>query len=163
MESFSIGKVYTLNVDFIHELNDGRKYIYFQETNNGKQLRVKAFDFLTQPDADLPSTIDVKVHSIDPMSGMPLLKVDHNWLVSVLYKGEKFPKILKFSVVAKYNQSNYQSLLVKDSYGMSHYFPITGDDSLDNYSEGESLTLVAESIETNKRGCLFVNYKNTPH
>ena len=83
---------HTLHVDCIQEMHDGRKYILFKETMGGKQLRVKAFGFLSQPDAGLPSTIDVIVASIDVMSGMPLFKVNRDWLIKILYGDENLPK-----------------------------------------------------------------------
>lgn len=156
MENYVINRLYTLNVDCIQEMHDGRKYIFFKEAISGKQLRVKAFDFLAQPDTELPITIDVIVESIDPMSGMPLLRINRDWLIQSLYGDEKLPKKFSFNIVSKINQNTYQSLFLKDSYGVSHYFPINADDSLDNYSEGERITLFADRIKKNAKGNLFI-------
>lgn len=156
MENYVINRLYTLNVDCIQEMHDGRKYIFFKEAISGKQLRVKAFDFLAQPDTDLPMTIDVIVESIDPMSGLPLLRINRDWLINSLYGDEKLPKKFSFNIVGKINQNTYQSLFLKDSYGVSHYFPINTDDSLDNYSEGERITLFADGIKKNTKGNLFL-------
>lgn len=157
MQQYEISKVYTLTPDFIQEQHDGRKYIIFKQAINNKQLRVKAFDFLSQPDSDLPTSIDVVVNSVDPMSGMPLLKINRDWLIKTLYGDENLPKKFSFNIVGKISQDRYKSLFIKDSFGVSHYFPISEPDSLDNYSEGEQITLLAEKIDTNNKGNLFVH------
>ena len=156
MIQYEISKVYTLTPDYIQEQHDGRKYIIFKELYNDRQLRVKAFDFLSQPDADLPISIDVKVDSIDSISGMPLLKINRDWLIQTLYGDEKLPRKFSFNIVGKIDKE-YKSLFLKDSFGISHYFPIVGDDSLDNYSEGERITLFAEGINKNAKGNLYIS------
>lgn len=156
MQQYNVNSVYTLNVNCIQDFPDGRKYILFDQSLNGRQLRVRAFDFLTQLDADLPATIDVIVDRIDPMSGMPLFKINRDWLINTLYRDEKLPKKFGFNVVEKIDNEKYKSLVVKDSYGVIHYFPIAADDSLDNYSEGERIVLFAESINTNAKGGLYL-------
>lgn len=156
---FTTNSMYTLSVDCIQELSDGRKYIFFQEMFNGRQLRVKALDFLSQPDADCPSTIDVVVNNIDVCSGMPLFKIDRNWIINTLYKKEEAPlqQVYSFNIVKKIKQENYQCLLIKDSYGVTHYFPVEGDDSLENYSEGEHITLLVDAIKENSNGGLYLS------
>ena len=154
--TYNLNNTYTLHPDYIGEMHDGRKYIIFKETIGGKQLRVKALDFLTQPDSGLPSTIDVTVENIDSMSGMPLLKVNRDWLINTLYGSENLPKKYSFTIISKMNKDDYQSLFVKDCYGVTHYFPIKEDDSLDNYSEGERIPLLATEIKTNARGNLYL-------
>ena len=154
---YRANSTHTLHVDCIQEMHDGRKYILFKETIGGKQLRVKAFDFLSQPDAGLPSTIDVIVATTDVMSGMPLFKVNRDWLIKILYGDENLPKKYSFNIISKICKDDYQSLFVKDSYGVTHYFPIEGDDSLDNYSEGERITLIAKEVKTNTKGSLYLS------
>lgn len=155
--TYKVNNTYTLHVDCIQEMHDGRKYILFKENIDGRQLRVKAFDFLTQPDAGLPSTIEVIVETIDIMSGMPLLKVNRDWLIKTLYEDENLPKKFSFNIIKKISKDNYQSLLIKDGYGVTHYFPIEGEDSLDNYSEGEHITLIVQGIETNAKKHLYLS------
>ena len=157
MDKYEIKKVYTLTPEYIQEQHDGRKYIIFKETINGRPLRVKAFDFLSQPDSDLPLSIDVVVENIEPMFGMPLLRINRDWLITTLYGDEKLPKKFSFNIVGKINKEEYKSLLLKDSYGISHYFPIVGSDTLDNYSEGERITLLVDSINKNNKGCLYIS------
>lgn len=153
---YDLGKVYTLTPDFIQEQHDGRKYIIFKENFNGRQLRVKAFEFLAQPDVDLPSKIDVNVDGTDVISGMPLLKIDRDWLITTLYGDENLPKKFSFNIVRKINHEDYQSLVIKDCFGVSHYFPIVDNDSLDNYSEGERIVLFVERVKTNNKGHLYI-------
>lgn len=153
---YELGKVYTLTPDFIQEQHDGRKYIIFKENFNGRQLRVKAFEFLAQPDVDLPSKIDVNVDGTDVISGMPLLKIDRDWLITTLYGDENLPKKFSFNIVRKINHEDYQSLVIKDCFGVSHYFPIVDNDSLDNYSEGERIVLFVERVKTNNKGHLYI-------
>lgn len=150
---------HTLNVDCMQELGDGRKYIFFKEKIENKQLRIKALEFLSQPDADLPKTIDVVVNHIDPMSGMPFLKVDHDWLIDTLYSGEDLPKKFKFNVVRKIIANDYKSLLVKDNNGVCHYLPIDSENILDSYLEGESITLFATGIKVNSSGGKYLHLK----
>lgn len=153
---YELGKVYTLTPDFIQEQHDGRKYIIFKENFNGRLLRVKAFEFLAQPDVDLPSKIDVNVDGTDVISGMPLLKIDRDWLITTLYGDENLPKKFSFNIVRKINHEDYQSLVIKDCFGVSHYFPIVDNDSLDNYSEGERIVLFVERVKTNNKGHLYI-------
>lgn len=160
---YELGKVYTLTPDFIQEQHDGRKYIIFKENFNGRQLRVKAFEFLAQPDVDLPSKIDVNVDGTDVISGMPLLKIDRDWLITTLYGDENLPKKFSFNIVRKINHEDYQSLVIKDCFGVSHYFPIVDNDSLDNYSEGERIVLFVERVKTNNKGHLYIqNFQDLP-
>lgn len=154
---YQINSTHTLHPDYIQEMHDGRKYVIFKETNAGRPLRVKAFDFLTQPDAGLPSTIDVTVEAIDIMSGMPLFKVNREWLIKTLYGDENLPTKYSFTIIKKISKDNYQSLFIKDGYGVTHYFPIEQDDSLDNYSEGERITLLVTEIKTNIKGCQYLS------
>ena len=154
---YQINSTHTLHPDYIQEMHDGRKYVIFKETKGGKPLRVKAFDFLTQPDAGLPSTIDVTIDAIDVMSGMPLFKVNRDWLIKTLYGDENLPKKYSFTIIKKISKDDYQSLFIKDGYGVTHYFPIEQDDSLDNYSEGERITLLATEIKNNSKGCHYLS------
>ncbi len=156
MTQYEPKRVYTLTPDYIQEQHDGRKYIIFKETYNGRSLRVKAFDFLSQPDADLPLSIDVVVESIDPMSGLPLFRINRDWLIITLYNDEKLPKKFSFNIIGKIDREEYKSLFIKDSFGITHYFPIVGGDSLDNYSEGERITLFVEGISENAKGNLYL-------
>lgn len=149
---YKINSTHNLHPDYIQEMHDGRKYVIFKETNDGRPLRVKALEFLTQPDAGLPSTIDVTVCAIDVMSGMPIFKVNRNWLIKILYGDENLPKKYSFTIIQKINKDDYKSLFIKDGYGVTHYFPIEQDDSLDNYSEGERITLLATEIKNNAKG-----------
>lgn len=156
MTQYEPKRVYTLTPDYIQEQHDGRKYIIFKESYNGRSLRVKAFDFLSQPDADLPLSIDVVVESIDPMSGLPLFRINRDWLITTLYNDEKLPKKFSFNIIGKIDREEYKSLFIKDSFGITHYFPIVGGDSLDNYSEGERITLFVEGINENAKGNLYL-------
>lgn len=157
METYQINHTYTLHVDCIQEMPDGRKYVLFKENINGKPLRVKAFGFLSEIGEELPNTIDVVAVSIDVMSGMPLFKVERDWLIKTLYGDEKLPKKYSFNVVDKIVTETYKSLKVKDVYDVQHYFPIEGDDSLDNYSLGERIALIANEIKTNNSGKLYLS------
>lgn len=156
MTHYAPKRVYTLTPDYIQEQHDGRKYIIFKETYNGRSLRVKAFDFLSQPDSDLPLSIDVVVESIDPMSGLPLFRINRDWLITTLYNDEKLPKKFSFNIIGKIDKEEYKSLFIKDSFGITHYFPIVEGDSLDNYSEGERITLFVEGINENIKGNLYL-------
>lgn len=155
--TYNLNNTYTLHPDYIGEMHDGRKYIIFKEAIGGKQLRVKALEFLTLPGSGLPSTMDVTVEKIDVISGMPLFKVNRDWLINTLYGSENLPKKYSFTIISKIIKDDYQSLFVKDSYGVAHYFPINGDDSLDNYSEGDRIPLLATEIKTNIRGNLYLS------
>lgn len=155
MIKFEEGKTYTLCVDCISEMSDGRKYIYFKEEVNGKQVRVKAFDFLAQPDAQLPSTIDVYVKEIDSYSGLPVLYFSKNWLIDTLYADENLPKKFSFNVV----KILVDGLSVKDSFGVVHYFPILKDDSLSNYNIGDQITLFVDSVEKNAKGGNYLKFR----
>ena len=153
---YKINSTHTLHPDYVQEMHDGRKYVIFKETNDGRPLRVKALEFLTQPDAGLPSTIDVTVCTIDVMSGMPIFKVNRNWLIKILYGDENLPKKYSFTIIKKINKDDSKSLFIKDGYGVTHYFPIEQDDSLDNYSEGERITLFAKEIKNNANGVPYL-------
>lgn len=155
MMNIEEGKVYTFNVDCINETHDGRKYIYFKEEIGGKQLRVKAFDFLAQPDVSLPSTIDVVVKEIDVFSGLPTLYFSKTWLIDTLYGDENLPKKFSFNIVKMLQDG----LAIKDSFGVVHYFPILNGDSLDNYSIGEQITLFVDSIEKNAKNVSFLKLR----
>lgn len=157
METYQINHTYTLHVDCIQEMPDGRKYVLFKENINGKPLRVKAFSFLSEIGEELPNTIDVVAVSIDVMSGMPLFKVERDWLIKTLYGDEKLPKKYSFNVVDKIVTETYKSLKVKDTHDVQHYFPIEGDDSLDNYSLGDRIALIASEIKTNNSGKLYLS------
>lgn len=157
MNQYECNKVYTLTPETIQELHDGRKYIIFKENFNGRQLRVKAFGFLAQPDVDLPSEIEVNVEDIDVISGMPLLKINRDWLITTLYGSEHLPKKFSFNIYRKIRNEDYQSLLIKDCFGVSHYFPLVDNDSIDNYSEGERIVLLVEKINRNNKGNLYIS------
>ena len=155
MKQIEAGKTYTLTVDCINETQDGRKFIYFKEEVNGRQMRVRAFDFLAQPDAQLPSTIDVIVKEIDCFSGLPTLYFSKNWLIDSLYGDENLPKKFSFNVVRLLQDG----LSLKDSFGVVHYFPILNDDSLSNYNAGDQITLFVDSIETNAKGLSYLKFR----
>ena len=113
MMNFEKGKIYNLTVDCINETYDGRKYIYFKETFNNKQLRVRALDYFAQPDADLPITIDVVVNCIDSMSGLPLLYFSRTWLIETLFGNEDLPKKFSFNIT---RIDENKGLQLKDNY-----------------------------------------------
>lgn len=157
--NFETGKIYALTVDCVNETYDGRKYIYFKETVNNKQLRVRALDYFAQPDADLPITIDVKVNSIDLMTGLPLLYFSRTWLIDTFFGDESLPKKFSFNVAEIYEG---RGLKLKDRYGIDHYFPIFGEDSTDNYSIGEHLVLFVDEIAENyKKGFKHLKLRKT--
>jgi hypothetical protein len=153
--TYEINNIYTLNVDCISELPDGRKYIYFKEQVNKKQLRVKALDFLSQPGTSLPTTIDVAVKEINSYNGLPLLYFSKNWLIDTLFNDESLPKKFSFNIS---NISN-KGLSLKDCYGVIHYYPFTEDDSAENYSIGEQITMFVDEISTNSRGLKFLKLR----
>ena len=157
IQNFEIGKIYTLTVDCISETCDGRKYIYFKEMVNNRQLRVRALDFFAQPDADLPLTIDVMVNNIDAMSGLPLLYFSRTWLIDNLFGDESLPKKFSFNII---RIDENKGLQLKDSYGVDHYFPIFGEDSTTNYCVGEQITLFVDEIaEHTKKGFKYLKLR----
>lgn len=157
IKNFELGKIYNLTVDCINETCDGRKYIYFKETMNNKQLRVKALDYFAQPDAALPASIDVLVHSIDSMTGLPQLCYSRTWLIESLFGDENLPKKFKFNIT---RIDVNKGLQLQDSYGVGHYFPIYGDDSTTNYSIGGNITLFVDEIADNpKKGFKYLKFR----
>ena len=157
MMNFEKGKIYNLTVDCINETYDGRKYIYFKETFNNKQLRVRALDYFAQPDADLPITIDVMVKELDMMTGLPLLYFSRTWLIETLFGCENLPKKFSFNIT-KIDEN--KGLQLKDKYGVNHYFPIYGGDSTINYSVGEHIALFVDEIADNpKKGFKYLKMR----
>ena len=157
MKNFEIGKIYTLTVDCVSETCDGRKYIYFKEMVNNKQLRVRALDYFAQPDADLPAYIDVAVNNIDPISGLPLLYFSRTWLIDALFGDEDLPKKFSFNIT---RIDENKGLQLKDRYGVDHYFPIFGEDTTTNYSVGEHITLFVDEIANHaKKGFKYLKLR----
>lgn len=157
MINFEQGKIYTLTVDCINETYDGRKYIYFKEMVNGRQLRVRALDYFAQPDADLPATIDVSVKELDMMSGLPVLYFSRTWLIETLFGDESLPKKFSFNVTRIDEGKGVQ---LKDSYGVDHYLPFYDGDSAANYSVGEHIALFVDAIADNaKKGTKFLKLR----